>query len=254
MKRLVKNLFAGFVCSALLMGCQGQEIEDTRIPVEKANELFSEIVDYYNTQNESFDAEYYRNAYEGTFFLILYSEEYTFSELLNISFLAGEDSVNSAMEIMEKNFNEDVVVPTRELGYEGKIRIIVKSSDKKEIYSFTIGISEDEISTAETFLFQGFDLSSVEPEQSQVGIGEVFDVGNYTAYYSKTPYGEEVLNIHIDDDYLQVADIEAYYNLVANYAIGCSFVVMTFKDYSNCVIDLNTMSYVTNQDINYYRN
>ena len=268
MKRLVKNLFAGFVCSVLLVGCGGQEVQDTRTPVEKMDDLFDVIIDSYNTEIDNYDAEYKYDAYEGIYYLILHSKKFTYNGLSQMIANEGRQSLDDVVDKMETDINEDIIPLIRETEYLGQVKFIIKSSDGKEVFTYYLGIEEDKISKVEVFVSEPQYQPQPEPKQnivpqdddSQVGIGTVFEIESYNyedrypAYYSETGAGESVLNVHIENDSLQVADLNNYYMIVAYHAVGIDYIVFTFGDGSNCVIDHATMEYYANQDINYYRN
>ena len=268
MKRLVKNLFAGFICSVLLVGCGGQEVQDTRIPVEKMNDLFDVIVDKYNTEIDSYDAEYHRDAYEGIYYFILHSEKFTYNSLSQMIANEGRQSLDDAVDKMETDINEDIIPLIRETDYLGQVKFIIKSSDGKEVFTYYLGTEEDKISKVEVFVSEPQYQPQPEPRQniiqesddSQVGIGPVFEIESYnykdrySAYYSETPYGESVLNVHIENDSLQTADFNDYYMIVGYHAVGVDYIVFTFDDGSNAVMVHETFEVIPNQDINYYRN
>ena len=100
----------------------------------------------------------------------------------------------------------------------------------------------------------------IHEEESQQGIGEVFEIESYnykdrySAYYSETLYGEPVLNVHLGDDTLETADFNDYYMIVAYHAVNVEYIVYTFDNGTNCVMHKDTYEYFPNQDINYYRN
>ena len=315
MKRLVKNLFAGFVCSALLMGCGGQDLENVnnnnnnnnnqniviedKVNIEVIENIIDEYVDSYSEigTDNPYDVDYlgiyeqklldrsgylvstevniipyydlsYNDVYDtitNVFILDairLYDELYEndyYNKYKNFIYEFRFTNGSDSFIFMSYTFYKDTVTRTYINENSEKTEETLSIKQIKEITGYNTWLSineepEQTIPETQTIPDNNEDSNITEQNNQQEGIGEQFEINGYNAYYSQTANGEDVLNIHIDDDCLQVADTDAYFNMVGNWAMGCSYVVMTFSDGSNCVIDNNTREFLANQDLNYYRN
>ena len=213
----IKNLFVGLLCSLVLFGCQSQEVTDTRIPVEKMNDLFDVIIEYYNTNEEAdtYNAEYHRDAYEGIYYLVFHAEKFSYNSLSQMIANEGQESLDRIVEKMETDINEDIVPVIRETGYLGQVKFIVNSSDGKEVFTYYLGFEEDKISKTEVLIsvnnyFPQPEQNEIEVKEPQINIGDEEYINTKIADTAKTTVDDVLADLLIKEEYYVLGDVWIY--------------------------------------------